>query len=91
MQKASDSYLVNRHREQALRFIVRQGDATSTGGEARGGCTQHPLGGRAIARIGDPSIARAVGRIVPSGDSYLPLEPESQACIDAHGIPYSAW
>ncbi|MCP3750650.1 DUF2931 family protein [Pseudomonas sp. SBB6] len=57
-------------------------------GLAPGGIAQTWLRGVCLDRI---QVTRAVGRIVPSGDSYLPLEPESQAYIDAHGIPYGAW
>ncbi|UVL54172.1 DUF2931 family protein [Pseudomonas sp. B21-035] len=64
-------------------------------GLAPGGVAQTWLRGVCLGRI---KVTRTVGRIVPLGPDlgrssvgYLPLEPESQAYIDAHGIPYGAW
>ncbi|UVM24220.1 PAAR domain-containing protein [Pseudomonas wadenswilerensis] len=56
-----------------MRFIVRKGDATSTGGEVRGGCAKHPLGGRPIARMGDPVYCprcQRTGEIAQGNPAY---------------------
>lgn len=68
--------------------VVPQYRTYLTIGLAPGGIAQAWLRGVCLDRI---QVTRAVGRSVPSEDGYLPLEPESQAYIDAHGIPYGAW